>query len=65
MTPIRILLAEDHNLVRAGIRALLRKFEDFDVVAEASNGREALRLIKALRPDVVLMDITMPELNGL
>ena len=65
MSPIRILLAEDHTLVRAGIRALLESLEDVEVVAEASNGREALRLAKAHHPDVLLMDITMKELNGL
>jgi DNA-binding NarL/FixJ family response regulator len=64
-SPIRILLAEDHTLVRAGIRSLLAGFPDVQVVAEAGDGREALRLIKAQHPDVVLIDISMPELNGL
>lgn len=64
-SPIRVLLAEDHTLVRAGIRSLLAGFSDVQVVAEASNGREALRLIKAHHPDLVLIDISMPEMNGL
>ena len=65
MKPIRVLLADDHNLVRAGIRALLQNFPDIQVVAEAENGREAMALIRTHNPDVVLMDIAMPELNGL
>jgi DNA-binding NarL/FixJ family response regulator len=62
---IRVLLADDHKLFRAGIRSLLRTVADIDVVAEAGDGREALRLIEAHRPDVVLLDIMMPGLNGL
>ena len=65
MEPIRVLLADDHALFRAGIRALLEKVPDFVVVGEASTGREALELIQAESPDVVLMDISMPDLNGL
>jgi DNA-binding NarL/FixJ family response regulator len=65
MKPICVLLAEDHALVRAGFRALLENLHGIQVVAEASDGREALRLIETHRPDVVLMDITMPGLNGL
>jgi DNA-binding NarL/FixJ family response regulator len=65
MRPIRVLLAEDHTLVRAGLRALLRDVPEVQVVGEAGDGREALRLIEVHRPDVVLMDITMPGLNGL
>ncbi|MCI0407901.1 MAG: response regulator transcription factor [Acidobacteria bacterium] len=65
MEPVRVLLAEDHALVRAGMRALLEDLDGIQVVGEAGDGREALRLIGALRPDVVLMDIAMPELNGL
>jgi DNA-binding NarL/FixJ family response regulator len=59
-----VLLADDHALVRAGVRALLQSMANVQVVAEASNGREALELVKELRPDVVLMDISMEGLNG-
>ncbi len=62
---IRIVIAEDHTLVRQGFRALLAAIADFEVVGEAANGREALKLIRALAPEVALMDISMPELNGL
>jgi DNA-binding NarL/FixJ family response regulator len=65
MARIRVLIADDHSLVRAGIRALLDKQPDMEVVAEASNGREALKLVRQHQPNVVLMDIAMPELNGL
>jgi DNA-binding NarL/FixJ family response regulator len=64
-TPIRVLLADDHELVRAGFRALLDSLSEVEVVAEVEDGREALRLIAVHQPDVVLMDITMPGLNGL
>jgi len=63
--PIRVLLADDHTLVRAGIRSLLENMEGIEVIAEAGDGREALRLVRTHRPDVVLMDIAMPGLNGL
>jgi DNA-binding NarL/FixJ family response regulator len=62
---VRILLADDHKLVRAGIRSLLERLPDIEVVGEASDGREALRLIGEHHPQIVLMDIAMPELNGL
>src|ERR1700685_289268 len=62
---IRILLADDHTLMRAGIRSLLEKMTSIEVVAEASDGREALELIREHLPDVVLMDLAMPGLNGL
>lgn len=65
MTPIRVLLADDHDLLRAGIRSLLDNVVDVEIVGEAGTGREALHLIEANSPDVVLMDILMPELNGL
>ncbi|HEV8711882.1 MAG TPA: response regulator transcription factor [Candidatus Binatia bacterium] len=65
MKPTRVLLAEDHALVRAGIRALLQNLTGVQVVGEASDGREALRLINTYQPDVVLMDIAMAGLNGL
>ena len=65
MPKIRVLLADDHKLFRAGIRSLLQTLDDIEVVAEAGDGREALRLAAAHRPDVVFMDIMMPNLNGL
>ncbi len=65
MDLIRILLADDHQLVRAGIRSLLEKLCGIQVIAEASDGREALRLVAQHKPKVVLMDIAMPDLNGL
>lgn len=65
MKRIRVLLADDHNLVRAGIRALLQNDLEIEVVAEAENGRQVRGLIQAHSPDIVLMDIAMPELNGL
>jgi DNA-binding NarL/FixJ family response regulator len=61
----RILLADDHQLVRAGLRALLNRISTVEVVGEASDGREALDLVKKHPPDVVLIDIAMPKLNGL
>jgi DNA-binding NarL/FixJ family response regulator len=65
MRPIRVLLADDHDLFRAGLRVLLQDLGGFAVVAEAGDGREALRLVGEHRPDVVLMDLMMPGLNGL
>jgi DNA-binding NarL/FixJ family response regulator len=62
---IRILLADDHTLVRGGIRALLQSIPGAQVIAEASDGRESLRLIEIHRPDIVLMDIAMAGMNGL
>jgi DNA-binding NarL/FixJ family response regulator len=65
MTPTRIVLAEDQPMVRAGFRALLDSREDIEVVGEAATGAEALEQARALRPDVVVMDIRMPEMDGL
>ena len=65
MTKIRILLADDHTLVRRGIRALLETQADFEIVGEAATGTEAIEKVHTLAPDVVLMDIGMPELDGL
>lgn len=65
MSKIRIVLADDHNLLRAGIRALLEDLQGIEVVAEAADGREALKLVELHRPDIILMDIAMPGLSGL
>jgi len=62
---VRIVLADDHHLVRKGIRALLEALPGVEVVAETGNGREAMELIESKRPDVAVLDITMPGLNGL
>jgi two-component system response regulator NreC len=62
--PIRIVLADDHVLVRQGLKSLLER-EGFQVVAEASDGQEALRHVESLQPDITVMDISMPTLNGL
>ena len=62
---IRVLIADDHTIVRSGVRLLLEAEADIEVVGEALNGREALNLAESLQPDVVLMDITMPEMDGL
>ena len=62
---IRILLADDHSVVRAGFRALLEKTAGFEVAAEACDGREAVALSLSLRPDVVVMDVSMAGLNGI
>ncbi len=62
---IKIMLVEDHDLVRAGIRALLQNVPDVEVVAEAGSGHEALRKIEVFGPEVLLMDVALPEMNGL
>ena len=65
MSPsIRVLVADDHQLFRDGVRALLQSLEGTDVVGEAASGEEAIRLALELEPDIVLMDIQMPEVNG-
>ena len=61
---IRIIIAEDHNLVRQGLRALLERSGDIEVVAEATTGQEAVELTEQLQPDVVVMDLSMPRLDG-
>lgn len=62
---IKVMLVEDHELVRAGLRALLENIPEVEVVAEAGDGREALRKIELFGPDIVMMDIALPEMNGL
>lgn len=62
---IRVLLADDHTILRRGVRMLIESQADMEVAGEASNGREAIERARALRPDVVVMDVSMPELNGI
>jgi NarL family two-component system response regulator LiaR len=62
--PIRVLIVDDHRLVREGIRTFLNEVEDIQVVGETGNGREAIDLAQELRPDVILMDLVMPEMDG-
>jgi len=61
---LRLLLADDHGMFREGLRALLEKHKDIKVIAEAANGREAVRLARDLTPTVVVMDVSMPDLSG-
>ena len=63
--PIRVLVADDHTIVRSGVHMLLETEPDFVVVGEALNGSEAIELAQSLKPDLILMDITMPEMDGL
>jgi DNA-binding NarL/FixJ family response regulator len=63
--PARILIADDHEVVRQGIRAILQARPDWEICGEAVDGREAIRLAQELRPDVIIMDITMPKMSGL
>ena len=65
MEKIRVLLADDHTVVRQGLRALLAAEEDIEIVGEAENGRQTIQLVKKLLPDVAVVDIAMPVLNGL
>ena len=65
MNPIRILLADDHAVVRQGFRAILAQQADMAIVGEAGNGREAMALAERTTPDLIVMDVAMPELNGI
>ena len=65
MPPLRILIADDHPLVRSGLRALLMAAEDLEVVGEAATGEEAVTLASTLSPDVIVMDLRMPGINGI
>ena len=65
MTPLRILVVDDHAVVRRGVRALLESQPGWEVAAEAATGREAVDLAKRLQPDIVVLDLSLPELNGL
>jgi two-component system response regulator NreC len=62
---IRVLLADDHGIVRKGLRSTIESEPGYEVVAEAANGREAVRLAQQLKPDIAIMDIAMPQLNGI
>ena len=65
MKPIRILLADDHAVVRHGFKMILDAQPDMEIVGEAGNGREAIELAERFRPDIIVMDVAMPELNGI
>ncbi len=65
MTKIRILLADDHTVIRLGLKLLLERQADFQVVGEAEDGRKAMQLAESLQPDVIVMDVAMPNLNGI
>src|SRR5512133_1339820 len=65
MTTIRVMIADDHAIVRKGIRALLSEAEGFEVVAEAADGQEAVRRAEETQPDVILMDLLMPVMDGI
>jgi two-component system, NarL family, response regulator NreC len=65
MSPTRVLIADDHPLIRSGLRALLSRESDFEVVGEAADGYQALQLVEQLKPDVVMLDVSMPRLNGI
>jgi len=65
MSKIRVLLVDDHAILRAGLRALLETYADVEIVGEANDGSEAIEQVRKLRPDVVLMDVAMPGMNGL
>lgn len=62
---IKVLIADDHKIVRDGLRVLIDREKDMQVVGEAHNGHEAVKLTKKLHPDVIIMDISMPEMNGI
>ena len=65
MTTIRLMIVDDHEVLREGLRFMLRNAEGLEIVSEASNGREALELLESIQPDVMLLDMNMPEMGGL
>jgi len=64
MNPIRVLIADDHSVVRTGLRMFLLAFEDLELVGEVSNGLEAVRMAEQVKPDIILMDLIMPAMDG-
>src|ERR687884_370075 len=62
---IRVLVADDHTFIRSGLRHLIERQPDIEVIAEAADGREAIELAREMRPDIAILDITMPKLNGI
>ena len=64
MSPLRIMIVDDHTIARQGLRAVLRVLPDMELAGEARNGREAVEAVEQLRPDVILMDLVMPEMDG-
>ena len=65
MSIIRVVIADDHTMLREGLRLLLNSQTDIDVVGEATDGVNAVELVRSLKPDIILLDIAMPKLNGL
>lgn len=65
MSPTRVLIADDHPLIRSGLRSLLARESEFEVVGEAADGYQALELVEQLKPDIVMLDVSMPRLNGI
>lgn len=65
MSPTRVLIADDHPLIRSGLRSLLARESEFEVVGEAADGYQALELVAQLKPDIVMLDVSMPRLNGI
>ncbi len=64
MTPLRILIADDHDLLRRGVRTLLELHAGWEICGEARTGREAVQMAEELKPDIIVLDISMPDLNG-
>ena len=62
---IKVILADDHNITRSGLKALLEKEQNIEIIAEAENGRQAVKLAMEVKPDIIVMDISMPDLNGM
>jgi DNA-binding NarL/FixJ family response regulator len=65
VVPVRILIVDDHDVVREGVRSILKRRPDWEICGEASNGQEALAQTETLKPDVIILDITMPQMSGL